>query len=353
MGSVLHAQAKTTERVRKEIQASRESIAKLARRYSINPKTVMKWKHAGRVTDKKCGPTHPRSTVLTEVEEQIICEFRRQTKLPLDDVFISLRDTIKTLTRSSLHRCLKRHGLNRLPQETQPKRVKQKFSDYPLGYVHVDITEIRLQKKKYYLFVGIERKCKYVYAELHDRMTQKNAVTFLEHLVDHVPFKIHRLLTDNGSQFTYQLLAEHLRPKNKIHPFLAFCQKRHIQHKLIRFHHPWTNGQVEVFNRVAKEHTTKIFHYDSVLQLRHHLTAFILYYNCSRPLRALNYRSPFDTLLQFYRSDPSRFQRDPSLFPPQLSSHNTTLNPIQPPNQTPLPPLSFSTPCHIISGPNK
>ena len=34
MGSVHHANAKTTVRVRKEIQESKESIAKLAKRYS-------------------------------------------------------------------------------------------------------------------------------------------------------------------------------------------------------------------------------------------------------------------------------------------------------------------------------
>jgi len=31
----------------------------------LNPKTVTKWKNAGRTTDKKSGPMHPKSTVLT------------------------------------------------------------------------------------------------------------------------------------------------------------------------------------------------------------------------------------------------------------------------------------------------
>jgi hypothetical protein len=33
----------------------------------------------------------------------------------LDDCLYSLQETIPKLTRSSLHRCLKRHGINRLP----------------------------------------------------------------------------------------------------------------------------------------------------------------------------------------------------------------------------------------------
>ncbi len=115
MGSVHHANAKTTAGVRNEIHESTETIAELSERLPLNHKTVSYWKHAGRVTDKKSGPTRPRSTVLTPAQEPVICEFRRQTKFSLDDVFISLKARIPALTRSNLHRCLQRHGLNRLP----------------------------------------------------------------------------------------------------------------------------------------------------------------------------------------------------------------------------------------------
>ncbi|MBD3795695.1 MAG: hypothetical protein IE881_07160, partial [Epsilonproteobacteria bacterium] len=40
------ANAKTTPRIRKEIEESKESIAKLAIKYNLNPKTVQKWKNA-------------------------------------------------------------------------------------------------------------------------------------------------------------------------------------------------------------------------------------------------------------------------------------------------------------------
>ncbi|WP_156918998.1 hypothetical protein [Holospora obtusa] len=36
-------------------------------------------------------------------------------------------------------------------------------------------------------------------------------------LIAHCPFKITKILTDNGAKFTYELLAQHLRPKNKTH----------------------------------------------------------------------------------------------------------------------------------------
>ena len=65
MGDIQHANAKTTPRIRKEIQESNETIAELAARLSLNPKTVTKRKNAEGITDKKSGPTIPKSTVTT------------------------------------------------------------------------------------------------------------------------------------------------------------------------------------------------------------------------------------------------------------------------------------------------
>jgi hypothetical protein len=106
VAEVLHGSARTTPRVRAELQRSQESTRALAARYSLNPKTVAKWRGRTTTADAPMGPSDPRSTVLTPVEEAMIVEFRRRTLLPLDDVLGCLRDTIPRLTRSALHRCL-------------------------------------------------------------------------------------------------------------------------------------------------------------------------------------------------------------------------------------------------------
>ena len=56
------------------------------------------------------GPKEARSTVLTPLEEAAVVAFRKQTLLPLDDVLFALQPQIPSLTRSSLHRLLERHG---------------------------------------------------------------------------------------------------------------------------------------------------------------------------------------------------------------------------------------------------
>ena len=116
MGQVLHGSATTTEAVRRAIQHSQESLRTLARRYGVNPKTIAKWKARSSVSDLPTGPRQPRSTALSGEEEAVVVAFRRHTLLPLDDCLYALQPTIPHLTRSSLHRCLQRNGISRLPE---------------------------------------------------------------------------------------------------------------------------------------------------------------------------------------------------------------------------------------------
>lgn len=311
MGSLLHANAKTTPRIRKEIQDSLESAPKLAKRFNLNVKTVLKWKKAASVEDKRSGPIQPKSA-LSETQQQIICEFRRVSKLPLDDVYVALKEHIPELSRSNLHRCLKRNGLNVLPKEEEAVREKKKFKEYPIGFVHIDIIEVRTDQGKAYLFVTIDRATKYVYVELHSKMSVNESTSFLHNLINHCPFKITKILTDNGAQFTYALLAEHLKSKNKIHPFDALCKEHHIEHRLTKFKHPWTNGQVEVTNKILKKYTTKAYFYKDLEELKKHMMTFVLYYNHQRKLKSLKYQTPFDILIQEFEQNPSNFKNNPS-----------------------------------------
>ena len=187
MGQILHGCATTTEAVRGAIQDSQESLSRRARRYGINQKTVAKWKNRDTVADRRTGPKEPRSTVLSAQEEAVIVAFRRHTLLPLDDCLYALQPTIAHLTRSSLHRCLQRHGISRLPDIKGDKPGKRKFKRYPIGYLHIDIAEVRTAEGKLYLFVAIDRTSKFAYAELHEKAGKMVAAQFLRHLVAAVP----------------------------------------------------------------------------------------------------------------------------------------------------------------------
>src|SRR4051812_20633160 len=139
MGQVHHGSATTTAAIRRAIQHSEASLRTLAKRYGINPKTVAKWKRRTTVADRPTGRHEPRSTVLSVEDEAVIVAFRRHTLLPLDDCLYALQPTIPHLTRSSLHRCLQRHGISRPPDTNDDKPQRSKFKRNPIGFFHIDM----------------------------------------------------------------------------------------------------------------------------------------------------------------------------------------------------------------------
>jgi len=257
MGQVLHGSATTTEAVRRAIQHSQESLRALAKRYGINQKTVAKWKRRTSTTDLPTGPKEPHSSVLSLEEEAIIVALRKHTLLPLDDCLYALQPTIPHLTRSSLHRCLHRHGISRLPDVDGDKAPKKKFKRYPIGYFHIDIAQVQTVEGKLQLFVAIDRTSKFAFARLEESATVHTAAAFLTALIAAVPYEIHTVLTDNGTQFC-DLPSRRNGPtaRLRIRMFDRVCIDNGIEHRLTRPNHPWTNGQVERMNRTIKEATS-------------------------------------------------------------------------------------------------
>jgi transposase InsO family protein len=307
MGQVLHGCARTTEAVRRAIQHSQTSLNALAAQYGINPKTVAKWRQRQTVQDSPMGPKQVRSSVLTPEEEAAIVAFRRYTLLPLDDCLYSLQSSIPHLTRSSLHRCLQRHGISRLQDVEGDKPQKKKFKTYPIGYFHIDIAEVQTDEGRLYLFVAIDRTSKFAYAELHPRATRLIARDFLSSLVEVVPYAIHTILTDNGIQFAVRKGTE----GNWCIPFDRVCNAHGIEHRLTQVCHPWTNGQVERMNRTIKDATVKRYYYQTHEQLKAHLQTFLMAYNFARRLKTLKGLTPYEFVCKTWTKEPERFRINP------------------------------------------
>ncbi len=312
MGQILHGSATTTHAIRAAIQRSQASSAALSRTYGINPKTVLKWRKRATVEDLKTGPKEPRSTVLSPEEEATIVAFRRHTLLPLDDCLYALQPTIPHLTRSSLHRCLQRHRISRLPDVEGEKPPKKKFKAYAIGYFHIDLAEVQTAEGKLYLYVAIDRTSKFAFVQLVERATTKTASDFLEALVAAVPYEVHTVLTDNGIQFA-DIPKNRNGPTARFrgHPFDRACWRHGIEHRLTKPKHPWTNGQVERMNRTIKEATVKRFHYDNHEQLRSHIDNFVAAYNFARRLKTLRGLTPYEYICNVWTKEPERFKLDP------------------------------------------
>jgi transposase InsO family protein len=315
MAAGLHGSARTTPRVRAELQRAQEATRSLAARYGLNPKTVAKWRRRTTTVDQRMGPARPRSTVLTEAEEAIVVEFRRRTLLPLDDVLGCLRETIPKLSRSALHRCLVRHGISRLPQGEEKASRRKPFAETKIGFVHIDVCELRSAQGKLFMFLAIDRVSKFVHVEFFDANTKANGAAFLREVVEVFPYRLHTVLTDNGTAFADLPKNRGRYPEIEAlfggHIFDRVCDQSGIRHRLTKPYHPWTNGQAERMNRTVKDATVKAFHYPDLEALRAHVLAFVAAYNFAKHLKALRWRTPFQAIRDAWKADPSIFKIGP------------------------------------------
>ena len=121
------------------------------------------------------------------------------------------------------------------------------------------------------------------------------------------------MLTDNGMAFA-DLPKNRNGPTRRYlgaHIFDRVCNENGIEHKLTKPYHPWTDGQAERMNRTVKEATTKAFHYPDRESLKTHVLAFVSAYNFAKHLKALRWKTPFETVCQAWTNTPEIFTLDP------------------------------------------
>ena len=202
---------------------------------------------------------------------------------------------------------MQRHGTIRLPK-LETDKPKQKFKKYPIGYVHIDIAEVRTEDGKLYLFVALGRTSKLAYVELHERQTKAITAEFLRNVIAAIPDHIHTILTDNGIQFSNQ--ARQKRASWQI--FNRVREEYKIEHCKTKINPPWTNGQVKRMKRTIKEATVKRDHYESHDQLRTHLQTFLKAYTFAKRRKTLKGLTPHEYICKIWTKEPERFKINPS-----------------------------------------
>jgi hypothetical protein len=296
----LHKNSRTTPRIRQEIKDSEESISALAKKYSLDWRTVKKWKVSESIEDKSSRPKMLR-TDLTEHEEEMICFHRKQFKSTIDEIYVAVKDQIKgkEIYPMKIYRCLRRHNLNVLPKELkEAERKIKKFKNYGIGYLHIDfIFSKRFEGRRYYVFTCIDRVSKLAYVMLTNSRKVEESVRFLEEVIAYYPYKINYILTDNGSEFNSNASKNHPTIKaKKVHRFVETCRKNKIVYRATKFKHPWTNGMVERFNRKIKEKVIQLRYFKDIDELAKELVKYINEYNYKTKLKALSYQSPVEYL---------------------------------------------------------
>ena len=149
-------------------------------------------------------------------------------------------------------------------------------------------------------------------------------------LVKTVPYKVHTVLTDNGTHFTdprgeawnpaeIRQMIERKEPF-RAHAFEYACAVANIDHRLTKPKHPWTNGQVERMNRTLKDATVRRYHYESHDHLRGHLRDFLNAYNFAKRLKTLKGLTPYEFICKTWTNEPRRFTLNPLQQMPGLNT---------------------------------
>ncbi len=301
----LHANATTTPKTRSYIQRSKRSVAELAIELGVSETTIRRWRGRGSVADRSHTPK-TLTTSLSPLEQALVCELRKDLQLPLDDITEVMRRCANPkLSRSAIHRCLKRHDLSRRSKAEKPSIGR--FEQAGVGFIHMDLKHLpALERRKSYAFVAIDHATRYVYLEIHLKRDAETAAGFLERFLAHFPYPVRTILTDNGSEFTDRFAVDMKdKPLNKPsgkHIFDKLCAKRGIDHRLTRAYRPQTNGLVERFNRrivdaIGREPKRGNAHrlFASHADRDAFLNRFVYDYNRTR-LKCLEYLAPLQAL---------------------------------------------------------
>lgn len=309
----LHKKATTTPAIREYIQTCGKPIKVLARELNLNVGTVRKWRNRTVTQDASHRP-HRLQTTLSRAQELLVIELRRTLLLSQDDLLAITREHIcPRASRAAIGRLLKREGISRLPDlmpaaegEDAPKKS---FKDYAPGYLHIDLKmlpQMPDEIRESYLCVAIDRASRWVYFEILPDKTAQGTHDFIERLAKVCPFKIEKILTDNGKEFTDRFTAQGEREPTGNHPFDQACAAIKAEHRLIPPRHPQTNGMVERFNgRIAE--LLRSTRFRSASELATTLGYYLDLYNGQIPQRAIGHVCPIEALKIWREKEPKRF----------------------------------------------
>ena len=198
--------------------------------------------------------------------------------------------TMLHIGHSSVHRVLSILGRNRL-RLPQPPRVAQRYEkSRPGELLHMDLKYLYCwrNRPREFAYAAVDDFSREAVASIRPKRSSPDAVSFLEHVVETLPYRVESVMTDNDFIFTMRYAYSSDRKTR----FQQACKSMGIAHWLTKPFRPQTNGKVERFFRTLDEECFRI-HNPSCSELRmKDLAAFVWYYNHQRPHLSLHGLTP-------------------------------------------------------------
>jgi transposase InsO family protein len=310
---IFHSNAATNLKQRTAIRHSPQPYRVLAAHFCVSLATVHHWKQRDTPHDGSCRP-HTIHYALAPEEERLVLALRQQ-RLSLDAIVEALAEVLPHIRRSSVARLLQREGLNRLPpREPQASGEPGTFKEYGPGYLHIDCFYLpKLDGARHYCFVAVDRATRLVFLWIYEHKDKEAATDFLARCLNFYPFKIEKILTDNGREFTLKGFKNRYGSHTKKeHPFTQLCAQHQIEHRQTKPYTPQTNGLAERTNGLVKQDTVKEHTYEHAPQMKEDLHAWFVRYNFYRPHRRLGRKTPYEAVCAWYDKQPELFIKEPA-----------------------------------------
>lgn len=305
-----HANATTNAKQREAIQASLESCGQLAKRYHVSKATIHRWKHRERPAERSCRP-HRSEKAFSSEEERFLLVVRGYD-FSLDETTHIAHSILPHARRINVYRTFVRYGVNRKKKPTEA--TPGVFKEYPPGFLHIDLFHLpQLEGTKRYCFLAVDRATRLMFLDVYEHKDAASAADFLQKCLDFFPFRIEKILTDNGREFTLEGFKNRWGTKvTTTHPFGQLCLQEGIEHRRTKPYTPQTNGLAERLNGLTKANTTKQQRYTSPHEMITDLKRWMVRYDFYRRHRRLNGKTPYQAVCDWYQTEPHRFLREPS-----------------------------------------
>jgi hypothetical protein len=146
-------------------------------------------------------------------------------------------------------------------------------------------------REKCYVYNFIDHASNWSFKKVYSRISAKNTEHFMNSLLEVCPFKIKRLQTDNGIEFTFKWVSVN-SDDPKAHPLALFCKKYHIVHKLIPPAEKELQGLVERAHRQDDQEMFSNVEPENLNEFSDLLDEYSKNRNAERRFKKLNWITP-------------------------------------------------------------
>ena len=229
---------------------------KTAIRYKTSRKSVYKWanRYDGTIDSLKDKSRRPHTSPKGHTDIEIGMIKRALKRVKWQDLILAfqrLQSRGYTRTYGGFRRIVSKLR-NLKPKKIKSKRKPKPYIKalYPGQKVQVDVKHVPREcvvgGKSYYQFTAVDEHSRWTYRQMYDEKSSYNAKLFLDELLKAAPFGIHMVQTDNGTEFTNNLIVTKATHKTL---FEQALQDYGILYKRIRIATPRHNGKVERMHR--------------------------------------------------------------------------------------------------------